>query len=459
MGASSINVYISDLSSWCVKDFGSSCFDLGYNLYLNGEMICELVIPDDVTSISSSAFERCKSITSVVIGDNVTDIGVAAFAGCPGLTSITLGQNISEIDINTFAWCTELSSVYLTDNVIYIRSGAFRGCTSLTSVRMSDSIEEIFEDVFSNCPNIVYTEYDNCLYLGNEDNPYVALITADDKNYSRYEVHDETKIIADYAFGECSRLSSLVLPDSITHIGHMATGGGQITDVFYSGSETQWADIFIHEMGNEYLFTATIHFSYDQNVSTGLEFTSNGDGTCYVSGIGSCTDTSIVIPDVAYSVSDGNGGTMDLSVPEPVVGIGLAAFENCKLITEVIIPDSIVYISEDAFNGCSSLKSISIPDGVSSIGSAFQDCSSLESILLPKELTRIEVCTFAGCTGLKEITVQDKLEVICENAFSECTSLKHLYYTGSADQWLKIDIHTSFYSWLTDLEMHCEHTL
>lgn len=212
-------------------------------------------------------------------------------------------------------------------------------------------------------------------------------------------------------------------------------------------------------MGNEYLFTATIHFSYDQNVSKGLKFTSNGDGTCYVSGIGSCTDTSIVIPDVAYSVSDGNGGTIDLPVPEPVVGIGLAAFENCKLITEVIIPESVVYISDDAFNGCSSLKSISIPDGVSSIGSAFQDCSSLESILLPKELTRIEVCTFAGCTGLKEITVKDKLAVICENAFSGCTSLKHLYYTGSADQWLKIDIHTSFYSCLTDLEMHCEHTL
>ncbi|MBE6548590.1 MAG: leucine-rich repeat domain-containing protein, partial [Ruminococcaceae bacterium] len=108
--------------------------------------------------------------------------------------------------------------------------------------------------------------------------------------------------------------------------------------------------------------------------SEGLNFVSNGDGTCYVMK-GTCTDTDVVIPSVSP-----NG--------ETVTGIGKEAFRNCSSLTSVVIGDSVTSIGGYAFFNCSSLTSIEIPDSVTSIGdSAFDLCSSLTSIVVDENNT------------------------------------------------------------------------
>ncbi|MGN1445721.1 MAG: leucine-rich repeat domain-containing protein, partial [Eubacteriales bacterium] len=89
--------------------------------------------------------------------------------------------------------------------------------------------------------------------------------------------------------------------------------------------------------------------------SEGLEFTSNGDGTCYVSGIGTCTDTDIRIPLVSPQ-------------GDSVTGIGAYAFRDCDGLTSINIPDSVTNICAYAFHYCKGLTSINIPDSVTSIG-------------------------------------------------------------------------------------------
>ena len=84
------SVYITDIAKWCVISFDDACANPLYyanNLYLNGELLTELVIPDSVTSIVGGAFKNCTSLTSVVIPDSVTVIGTAAFYNCSNLTS------------------------------------------------------------------------------------------------------------------------------------------------------------------------------------------------------------------------------------------------------------------------------------------------------------------------------------------------------------------------------------
>ena len=76
--------------------------------------------------------------------------------------------------------------------------------------------------------------------------------------------------------------------------------------------------------------------------SIGLEFVSNGDGTCYVSGIGSCTETDIVIPLIS---PDGDS----------VTSIGRDAFYGCTSLTSITIPYSVTSIGDYAFSYCSSL--------------------------------------------------------------------------------------------------------
>ena len=102
--------------------------------------------------------------------------------------------------------------------------------------------------------------------------------------------------------------------------------------------------------------------------TAGLNYQVNNDEiTCSVTGIGTATDTDIVIP----STYEG----------KPVTSIGYRAFYGCRSLTSITIPDSVTSIGVSAFRGCSSLTSVTIPDSVTSIGnSAFYGCSSLANI-------------------------------------------------------------------------------
>ena len=131
------SVYISDLSVWCKIDFGgSSANPLCYakNLYLNNELVTDLVIPSDITEIKSYTFYHCDSLTSVTIGDSVATIGSYAFCGCSSLTSITIPDSVTTIGNSAFNSCDSLTSVTIGDSVTTIGEYAFAWCDSLTSV-------------------------------------------------------------------------------------------------------------------------------------------------------------------------------------------------------------------------------------------------------------------------------------------------------------------------------------
>jgi hypothetical protein len=167
----------------------------------------------------------------------------------------------------------------------------------------------------------------------------------------------------------------------------------------------------------------------------GLEFVSNGDGTCYVSGIGDCTDADIVIPSVS---PDG----------DIVTSIGEKAFYQCQSIGSVSIPDSVTTIGEQTFAysslknitmGCSvtsigdwafmhsTIESIAVPEGVTSIGFAvFMGCSHLSNVIIPNSVTSIGGCSFASCYRLESITIPYKVTSIYQSAFNNCTSLAEI---------------------------------
>ena len=83
------SVYVTDIAAWCAIDFGSynaNPLSYAHNLYLNGELVTDLVIPDGVASIGIDAFYGCTSLTSITIPNSVTSIGAWAFQYCDNLT-------------------------------------------------------------------------------------------------------------------------------------------------------------------------------------------------------------------------------------------------------------------------------------------------------------------------------------------------------------------------------------
>ena len=151
------SVHITDLSSWCKISFGgesSNPLYLAHHLYLNGEEIKDLVIPNSVTSIGDYAFWECSGLTSVTIPNSVTTIGDWAFRGCSGLTSVTIPNSVTSIGEGTFAYCKGLTSVTIPNSVTSIGYGAFQNCTGLTSIIIPNSVTSIGGQAFMGCSSL-----------------------------------------------------------------------------------------------------------------------------------------------------------------------------------------------------------------------------------------------------------------------------------------------------------------
>ena len=171
-----------------------------------------------------------------------------------------------------------------------------------------------------------------------------------------------------------------------------------------------------------------------------LEFSSNGDGTCSVVGIGSCTDSNVEVPE--YS-PDG-----DL-----VTAVADSAFFGCATLKEIKLPGSVKKIGDYAFYG-SSLKSISISESVTQIGEcAFSNCtsltmisvdpdcknySSLEGVLFSKDKTEL-ICYPSGKTN-SSYTIRSSVKKIAKMAFYNCAALETVNYNGIKEQWEEIEI-------------------
>ena len=151
------SVYISDIAAWCSIDFtnnASNPLAYGAELYLNGQVIKDLTIPDNVTKIGAYAFSGCSSLTSVTIPGGVTSIGGWTFSDCISLTSVSIPSSVTSIGGKAFLGCSSLTSVTIPSGVKTIEAGTFRNCISLTSVTIPSSVKTIGSDAFLNCSSL-----------------------------------------------------------------------------------------------------------------------------------------------------------------------------------------------------------------------------------------------------------------------------------------------------------------
>ena len=359
------------------------------------------------------------------------------------------GDTVIKIDLAAFAGCTTITSVVIPDSVAYIGDEAFQGCSNLKCATIGSGVNYIGYDVVSGClvlenieistENTTYKSIDGSVYSKDGKKMYQYAVG---KRNASFTIPDGVIDICFNAFLGCSYLQSIIIPNSVADIYYQAFYNcANLTNVYYKGTPEEWIEIgFGFE--NDSLYAATLycysntqpteagnfwHYVNGEIVvwdayiapttgSVGLKFTSNGDGTCYVSGIGTCTDTEIVIPSVS---------------PEgyAVTGIGSYAFYDCNILTSVTIPDSVTKIGEEVFCRCTSLTSITLSDSVTSIGyRTFYNCSSLTSVTIPDSVTTIGQHAFANCSSLTSVTIGNSVTEIGYSAFCGCNSALYTEY-------------------------------
>ena len=194
-----------------------------WNVYCSS--ITAVEISDGVTIIGYGAFENCSKLTSIEIPSSVTSIGGSAFEGCSSLTSIEIPSSVTSIGDSAFSGCERLTSIEIPSSVTSIGYGVFEGCWNLTSIEIPSSVTGIGSRAFFGCSNLKYNEYDNGHYLGNAQNPYVALIDVKTNDITSCTIHEQTKVIGDNAFAGCRSLTSIEIPSSVTSIGDSAFSG------------------------------------------------------------------------------------------------------------------------------------------------------------------------------------------------------------------------------------------
>ena len=234
------NIYITDIVSWCGIDgiYYFTQYSKNTNLYLNNNLVTELVIPDGTKAITSYAFSGFSGLTSVIIGEGATSIGGYAFSDCNGLTSVTISDSITFIGNNAFDGCSKLTNITIGEGVTSIGSDAFYNCSELTSIKIPDSVTSIEDGAFEGCSKLTsVTIGKGVTFIGDEAFAGCSGLTS-------VIIPDSVISIGQYAFGYCDGLTSVTIGSNVTSIADYAFSGcSELKEIYFKGSKTQWNTI------------------------------------------------------------------------------------------------------------------------------------------------------------------------------------------------------------------------
>lgn len=441
-------------------------------------------MPDSVTSIDRNAFYSCNSLTGITIPASLNTIEKYTFTSCKNLEHITVSpENQSFTAENNVLFSKDktrlliaargLNGEYvISDSVRSVDPNAFQACSKMTGITIPAGLTDIGNGgyTFLYCDSLkqitvapdnpAYTAEDNALF--SKDKTKLLFVVPASVN-GEYIVSPSVTSIEDSSIRNCTNMTSVVIPTSVTNIGSYAFMGSRaLTDVHYAGTQEQWEAIAIAK-GNEELMNAAIHFesaggangvrdlAAEQitNDRITLRFTPPEDAETLQleqsvdrrTWTAAQTETPLT-PQSGTAVATGLTADTTYYFRLRVTGGEKAGLSN------VVQAKTAKYTSEEDFavedgtvtdytgQGTAAVIPPEINGvPVTAVGASAFEGSALTNIVLPDTVVSVGAKAFSKSANLKSITIPYSVTAIASDALEGCNSLTEIVYSGNPEEW------------------------
>ena len=434
-----------------------------------------VIIPNEVNNIEvkeikKELFLNNTYIEKLVIPETVTTLGYKMCYGCTSLKEVTLPDNISVIPDYAFEKCTLLEKINIPQSLVQIRNDAFAE-SGIKEFIAPDSFKEIWGYAFKDCKNLEKVDL------------------------------NKTTSIGDMSFENCTKLSSIVLPNTLVELGtyvfsgctllnniKMPTNAIEITNTFIYGSgyyndTNNWEngilyiDNYLITTNNDLLNQQSINVKEGTIVIAINAFTNNGKNL-----------KSIVLPEglkiIGSSAFSSLSSLSQINIPSSVISIGnnafgatdlyenqsnwenggfyidnwLLAVDNVKM-TEFTVKEGTVGVSDGKSDTslfptkATSISSLTLPSTLKYIGNRSFARLKITSLELPETLETMKEGAFMNCAFLESVNLEDciNLKSIGNQAFSNCAIKEITIPSNVLEMGELIFNHNS-----VDLLVHCQ---
>lgn len=466
-------VYAPSIEAWLNIEF-SDAFHSDATIYVDGEVLTEVIVPESITVIHKYAFSGNDNIVSFVGSSTLETIEESAFYNCQSLESVDLG-GAKYVAENAFYQCYDLTEI-TASNVITIGEGAFMGVSAITELTLGSSLLEVGESAFGQYranmadeANVYFegsaddwakinfanmyssplgcsSDYTINFYLNGEQPTEITLSTETIGNFAFYRVpyivsvtlEDTVKTIGQAAFAECSALTTVTM-NGVETIGESAFAeDSQITSItgfdtvkniglqaFYSVSIDNLDLSSIETIAEQAFYYATI-----SSMNVGSNLVSIGrDAFSHASGNYSL-DFEFALEELASKTFESefanpayyassvtfNGEAAPETVTLTMAEIKPYAYAGVQFINLVL--DGVETVGNGAFYKNNQLVSVEMSDSVITLGSsAFYNCTHLANVTFSNSLTEIMPYTFVN-TNIVDVVLSDSIKVVNYKAFT-----------------------------------------
>ena len=403
-----------------------------------------VIIPNQVNNIEVKEIKKELFLNNIyieklVIPETVTTLGYRMCYGCTNLKEVNLPDNISVIPDYAFEKCTLLEKINIPQSLVQIRNDAFAE-SGIKEFIAPDSFKEIWGYAFKDCKNLEKVDL------------------------------NKTTSIGDMSFENCTKLSSIVLPNTLVELGTYVFSGCtllnnikmpsnpiEITNTFIYGSgyyndAKNWengilyVDNYLITTNNDLLNQQSINVKEGTIVIAINAFTNNGKNL-----------KSIVLPEglkiIGSSAFSSLYSLSQINIPSSVISIGYNAFgstdlyknqsnwenggfyidnwllavDNVKM-TEFTVKEGTVGVSDGKSDTslfptkATSISSLTLPSTLKYIGNRSFARLKITSLELPETLETIKEGAFMNCAFLESVNLEDciNLKSIGNQAFSNC---------------------------------------